>query len=51
MKLTSVEFVERSLNFYHAYNYRVYSNRTQAKKIIKILNFARFSGKGRHNLH
>ena len=28
--------------------YRVYANRTQAKKIITILNFARFSGKGRH---
>ena len=31
--------------------YRVCSNRTQAKKIITILNFARFSGKGRHPLH
>ena len=26
-------------------------NRTQAKKIITILNFAQFSGKGRHALH
>ena len=30
-------------------NYRVYSNRTQAK--ITILMFVRFSGKGRHTLH
>ena len=30
--------------------YRVYSNRTQAKKIIAILTFARFSGKGRQLL-
>ena len=32
-------------------SYRVYSNRTQAKKIITILTFARFSGKGRQSLH
>ena len=31
--------------------YRVYANRTQAKKIIMILILARFSGKGRHTLH
>ena len=31
--------------------YCVYSNRTQAKKIITILTFARFSGKGRQSLH
>ena len=31
--------------------YCVYSNRTQAKKIITILTFARFSGKGRQLLH
>ena len=31
--------------------YRVYSNRMQAKKIITILTFARFSGEGRHPLH
>ena len=31
--------------------YRVYANRTQAKKIIPILNFAQFSGKGCHTLH
>ena len=31
--------------------YRVYANRTQAKNIIMNLNFARFSGKGRHALH
>ena len=30
------------------YDYRVYSNETQAKKIITI---ARFSGKGCHLLH
>ena len=33
------------------YRYHVYANRTQAKKIIMILNFARFSGKGHHALH
>ena len=32
-------------------DYRIYSNRTQAKKIITILTFARFSGKGRQSLH
>ena len=32
-------------------HYRVYANRTQAKKIITILTFARFSGKGRYLLH
>ena len=31
--------------------YRVCANRTQVKRIITILPFARFSGKGRHNLH
>ena len=31
-------------------NYRVYSNRMQAKKIIMILTFVQFSGKGRHSL-
>ena len=31
--------------------YRVYANRTQAEKIITILNFAQFSGKGRHALY
>ena len=30
---------------------RVYANRTQAKKIITILTFAWFSGKGRYTLH
>ena len=34
-------------NFRDIY-YHVYANRTQAKKII---NFARFSGKGRYALH
>ena len=32
-------------------DYRVYANRTQAKKKITILNFVRFSGRGRHALH
>ena len=37
--------------FPQIYGYRVYANRTQAKKIITILTFTRFSGKGRHTLH
>ena len=31
--------------------YCVYANKTQAKKIIMILTFALFSGKGRHTLY
>ena len=31
--------------------YRVYSNRTQVKKIITIFTFTQFSGKGRQSLH
>ena len=43
-----------NINNVHGINndtYRVYSNRTQAKKIITTLTFARFSGKGRQLLH
>ena len=35
----------------HTHTHGVYSNRMQAKKIIMILTFARFSGKGRQLLH
>ena len=37
----------------HVYtsDYHVYAIRMQAKKIISILIFTRFSGKGRHPLH
>ena len=32
------------------HNYRVYDNKTQANKMITILTFAQFSGKGHHSL-
>ena len=31
--------------------YQVYSNGIQAKKVITISTFVRFSGKGHHTLH
>ena len=62
--ILSREFMNKHLNTIWIYSakqrrltipergtYRVYSNRTQAKKIIMILTFARFSGKGRQLLH
>ena len=36
---------------YVIFKYRDYSNTMYAKKIISILTFARFSGKGHQSLH
>ena len=47
----TVHFSKLKLHVLLHVDYRVYANRTQAKKIITILNFVRFFGKGRHTLH
>ena len=36
---------------YYYQEHTVFMNKTQAKNIITILNFAQFSGKGRHAFH
>ena len=43
--------LSRYVDYLMATKINIYANRTQAKKIITILNFAQFSGKNCHVLH